>query len=593
MLFTDFSHYLEQLESTPSRLDMTRQLAELYRQLDQSEVAEATYLMQGQLVPEYESLEFNLSTKMVQRALVRLLSKHVPDANAAAQTNLFGEEISDRFADEVLLQFKKVGDIGSVAEAIILQVNQTAGQLSVREVYEQLKTIAEYEGKGSQDQKVMGLVALLEQVQPLAGRYIIRIIIGKVRLGFSTMTMLDALSWAVVGDKSDRVILENAYNKQADVGRLASVYLFAPDEHARQKALELYSVHNGVPVVPALAQRLDSAQEMIEKMTEVIVEPKYDGLRIQIHFQRGKAVKAYTRNMEDMSHMAPELQQLSDLTTADSFILDGEAIGYDPATGALVAFQQTITRKRKHDVAEQAQQVPFRFFVFDMLEINGESLVDQPLHVRKEKLQALFTSDQTFQQTEWIQTTDPAKITEYHHQQLADGLEGIIAKQVDSQYFGGRKGWRWVKMKEEEGTRGKLSDTIDVVVMGYYVGKGKRSAFGIGAILVGVRDDDADTIKTITKIGTGLTDEQFREMKQRVDQVVSTNKPTLYDVPNALIPDVWADPHVVIEVAADEITDSPLHTAGVALRFPRLITFRDDKNWESATTIAELKQIQH
>lgn len=593
MQFATFAQYLEKLEQTPSRLDMTHQLAELYRQLDPEEVDKATYLMEGRLVPEYESLEFNLSTKMIQRALARLLERHQSDASQpTTQTNLFGEEQSDFFIEQVNARFKKIGDVGSVAEAIRASITAPDENVSLLEIYRRLATIAELAGKGSQDEKVAGLVSLLEAVTPLSARYIARIIMGKVRLGFSTMTLLDALSWATQGDKSQRLLLEEAYDKQADVGKLAQTYLAAGNDEQRQQALDHYTVQNGVPVIPALAQRLDTAQDVVEKMNSVYVEPKYDGLRVQVHYHRGKPTKVYTRNLEDMSHMVPELEQLEKSMHADSAILDGEAIGYDPQTDSLVAFQQTITRKRKHQVTEQAAAVPFRFFFFDVLEVDGKPLVDQPLSERKQRLATLFDDNQTFRKTYYEQIDDPKKIRQFHKAQLVAGLEGIIAKQVDSQYRGGRKGWRWVKMKEEEGSRGKLSDTIDCIVMGYYVGKGKRSAFGIGAILVGIIDAETDMVKTVTKIGTGLTDEQFREMKQRVDQVATDKKPVNYEVPKELTPDVWANPQVVIEVAADEITDSPMHTAGVALRFPRLVSFRDDKDWEAATTVAEVIQIQ-
>lgn len=440
MLFADLAQSLQTLEDTASRLSMTELLAELYKRLSPEEVEAATYLMQGQLVPEYESLEFGLSTKMIQRSLARLVGRHQDQAQETltAQTNLFGEEMGDQLLETVITAFKKKGDLGLVAEEIVGTLVQGKTDSSINEVHHDLVNIATFQGPGSQDQKVMGLVELFEKITPLSARYVTRIIMGKVRLGFSTMTLLDALSWAVSGTKADRVLLEEAYNKQADVGHLAKTYLPIKDEAQRQLALKKYAVKNGVPVMPALAQRVDTTQEMIEKMTEVLVEPKYDGLRAQIHYQQGKPTKVYTRNLEDMSHMMPELEQLSSVTTARSFIVDGEAIGYDPDTQRLVSFQQTITRKRKHDVAEHAQTVPLRFYIFDVLEIDGESLVDLPLIERRQRLDKLFTDNPIFQRTEYIQTNNPEEITQYHQHQLAEGLEGIIAKQRDSVYRGGR-----------------------------------------------------------------------------------------------------------------------------------------------------------
>jgi DNA ligase-1 len=195
-----------------------------------------------------------------------------------------------------------------------------------------------------------------------------------------------------------------------------------------------------------------------------------------------------------------------------------------------------------------------------------------------------------FFETPYIITNDPDELRTYHEHQLAEGLEGAVIKQLDSEYQSGRKGWNWVKIKEEEGTRGKLRDTLDCVVMGLYAGRGKRTEFGLGAFLVGVLDAE-QRIKTIAKIGTGLSDEQFRELKKKTEPLMVESPPALYEVSKALVPDIWLQPSVVVEVAADEITRSPQHTAGVALRFPRLVRFREDKAWADVTTLAEVTQL--
>jgi DNA ligase-1 len=350
----------------------------------------------------------------------------------------------------------------------------------------------------------------------------------------------------------------------------------------------------GVPVVPQLCQRLASPTAVIEKLKEVYVEPKYDGLRTQIHIftdaQTGKkSVRIFTRSLEEVTHMFPEAEQLLREIKADNVVLDGEAIGYNKTTDTLLPFQETITRKRKHNVAATADKTPIRFFVYDVLSLAGKSLIDTPLHERKVILRTLFADSQLLRQPEFIVTTDPIELQHFHERQLAEGLEGVVIKQVNSPYQSGRKGWYWVKLKELTGTRGKLSDTLDCVVMGYYFGQGKRTAFGVGAFLVGVRD--GEKIKTIAKIGTGLTDEQFRELKTRADVLHVDSQPEAYDVPKTLLPPVWLRPELVVEIAADEITKSPTHTAGVALRFPRLVKFRDDKTVEQSTSVDELSGI--
>lgn len=591
MLFSTFSKALEELEQLSSRLDMTERLAQLFEALSVDELAPASYLMQGSLVPTYESLEFQLSTKMVLRALARTKNTF----SVGSEVTLFGQQDTTAAEKELQKRYKKQGDVGAVAAE---WVSGSDSKHTLLHVFEQLRAVARASGSGSQEVKVALLVSLLDSVDATSAKFIARIIIGKVRLGFSAMTMLDALSWSVCGDKSHRTLLEEAYQKQADVGQLARTYLADRDTSRDypEKVLAQYTVSVGVPVVPALCHRLNTSQEIIDKMGEVIAEPKYDGLRVQIHFNRngfedGETVRAYTRNLEDVTHMFPELAVLQTVTKAETLILDTEAIGFDVETGALLPFQETITRKRKHNIASVSESVPIKFFVFDVLYRDGIGFIEMPLRDRKDVLDNLFTENRTFDVAEFITTKNPDTLREYHEEQLAKGLEGAVIKKIDAHYQSGRKGWKWVKIKEEEGTSGKLKDTLDVVVMGYFSGRGKRSQFGIGALLVGVLDAQTETIKTIAKIGTGLSEKRLVELKSICDKLRAPEKPSTYQVDASLIPDVWTHPSLVIEVAADEITRSPNHTAKVALRFPRLMTVREDKSWQDATTIEELSSL--
>lgn len=590
MTFFDFSLYLQKLEETPSRLAMTSLLAELFALLQGEEITIACYLMQGQLVPSYQSKEFNFSVKMLERSLARLL----PEKNTENTMNLFGEsDVSVENLQYVETRYKEIGDLGLVA-AEVLKDKRSGTKLSILDVYQVLLELANESGEGSQERKIEKAVQIFEQVDSLSAKFVVRIILGKLRLGFSTMTMLDALSWAKAGDKSESVDLEMAYQKKADLGKLARAYLATNSKEERDENLRNYSVEAGVPIIPALCQRLNTSEEIIEKMGEVFAESKYDGMRIQIHLfknEKGeRALRAFTRNLEDVTPMFPELNQILNLIKSETCVLDSEAIGVDPHTGELVEFQKTITRKRKHDIVETSLSVPIRFYIFDVLELDGRSLIDKPLRDRKGLLKNLFNDNESFYKTEYLITNDALELRRFHEAQLENGLEGAVMKKLDSAYVGGRKGWNWVKIKEEEGSRGKLADTLDVVVMGYYYGRGKRNQFGIGAVLVGIMGAE-ENIKTIAKIGTGLTDEQLRQMKTLCELNKSELMPSIYEVHKNLLPDVWVKPEIVIEVAADELTKSPTHSAGFALRFPRLIKFREDKNWEQITNTSELSGI--
>ena len=620
MQFSTLSTVLSDIESISSRTDITKELADFYTQIAAqapNEIEPASYLMLGRIVPAYKSLEFNLSSKLIIRALARAAAA----LNDSQQEDLFGNTVAvgDR-VDAVEQRFKELGDLGDLAQDI-LQEKEGYDDLTIQEVFTKLTQIAEYSGEGSQERKLTSLTELLHAVTPLSAKYIVRIIIGKLRLGFSEKTLFDALSWACTGGKDDSKQLRKAYQKKADIGLLASTYLTADDEAARAQVLDDYSVETGIPVLPALCQRLETMQDVVDKMGSVIAEPKYDGLRLQIHVhaadaeavQAGKQprVQGFTRNLEDVTEMFPELQQIPELMTVEEAIFDAEVIGFDPETNQLLPFQKTITRRRKHDVAEKASETPVRFYLFDLIAYDGAVLLDTPLQERRNALTEILPekAQPTEQEaldipaaqelaiiTPYILSDDPAELQRYHNQQLAEDLEGVVVKRADSVYRGGRRGWRWVKLKEAEGKKGKLKDTLDLVVLGYYKGQGKRSQFGIGAFLAGVLggpDDahDAEHLTTIAKIGTGLTDDQFRELKRRCDEIAVDSAPSNFHVPRDLAPDVWVTHDLVVEIVADEITRSPLHTAGVALRFPRLERFRDDKEWNQATTYQELAGI--
>jgi DNA ligase-1 len=569
MLFREVALTFSQLDGLASRNAMTELLSTWLSQVDEAEIAMAVNLSLGQLAPPYERIEFNLAEKMV----VRALSEAFEQSQAA-----------------VWSAFKTSGDLGEVAFTLKQKQSKIEEDVTLAEVYDQLKALATDSGTGSQERKVTSLSQLLVQVDALGAKYIARMVAGRLRLGFSDMTVLDALSVMLGGNKSARKELELAYQVFPNVGEIARLTKQFGVSEITQKV----QVTLGVPVVPALAQRLKTAREMIEKMGEVMVEPKYDGTRVQIHVQTTPDfwIRSYTRNLDESTAMFPELNQISEQLKATSVILDTEAVGVHPQTGKLLPFQMTITRKRKHGVAQAAHDVPLVFFTYDILFLDGKPLIHLPLRKRRELLESIVKPGSVLQLDPTLVTADANEVKAFHLKQLSLGFEGAMVKKIDSPYQPGRRNWSWVKFKEVEEAQGKLSDTIDAVVMGFYAGKGKRTKFGIGAFLVGVRDEsELGMVKTIAKIGTGLTDEQWRELKRRLEQEVSLSKPTAYEVANNLEPDVWVDPSVVVEIAADEITISPMHSAGVALRFPRLVTFRDDKSLEQATSLTEVKAI--
>lgn len=570
MKFKELSQYLEKLEGTASRNEMTEILSDVFKKTSKENIEQTVNLLLGQLAPAYEAVVFNIAERMMIQSLAKAYGVEPKEARSL---------------------YKEKGDLGNAAEE--MATGKGKG-LSVEEVYDRLLEIAEEEGEGSQERKITNMAKLLSDLDPLSARYVARIPVGKLRLGFSDMTILDALSYMLKGDKSAREELEHAFNVTADIGRIA-----ARVKGKGLKDIKDVTAEAGTPIRPSLAERLPSAEKIIEKVGEkVAVEPKYDGFRTQVHvYEEGgeKKVEIYSRNLDNTTHMFPELVEAVKKLKVKSAIFDGEAIAYDEEKDEFLPFQKTVQRKRKHGIEEAAAKYPLILFLFDILYKDGKTLLKKSFEERRKILEEAVKDHQngTVRVTEQTIVSDPDSIRDLITEYLEEGLEGGMVKKIDAQYEAGGRGYHWVKYKKT--TQKELADTIDCVVMGTYKGRGKRAEFGVGAFLAGVRD--GDKFKTVSKIGTGLTDEQFRELNDRTKKLHVTEKPKVYEVDKNLEPDGWTSPSLVVEVMADEITKSPVHTAGksksrgYALRFPRLVKFRDDKDPENATTVSELKKL--
>jgi DNA ligase-1 len=563
MLFSKLSDYLEDLEKTSSRLKITDILASLFKDSSSEEIDKIVYLSLGILAPNYKSIVFNAADQMMIRAI-----------GLGFETDI----------DKVKKLYKKLGDLGLVSFELS---SKNKSSLSVSDVFNSLQSAAVEKGEGSQERRVVKIAEILKSLDKSSAKFVTRIPIGKLRLGFSEKTIIDALSQMEKGDKTLSKEIESAYNINPDIGFIAKLI----KEKGTDNLIKSITPVIGVPIAPMLAARLKSPAEMIKKMGEVAVEPKYDGLRIFIHYKSPEKIKIFTRNMNAIDiNIFPELKNITKFVKAKEVILDSEAVGVNLEQGLVLDFQKTMQRRRKHDVEINAKNIPLQFQVFDILLLDGKSLINEPYIKRREFLKKVIPNkNELLNIDDYTITKDPGVINSLYREYIKKGLEGVIVKKINGGYVSGRTGWNWVKMKEEETSRGKLADTVDCIVMGYTVGKGKRVSFGIGQFLVGVLDNDQ--IKTVTKIGTGLTDEQFKELKNRLEKLLVKVKPKEYQVNKILEPDYWVSPSLIVEIAADDITKSPNHTAHLALRFPRLIKFRDDKSVKDATTLKEVEKL--
>jgi len=497
--------------------------------------------------------------------------------------------------EEVLRLYSKLGDMGLAMQSLKSKVKSQKSKVTIGEVFEILTKIAKTSGEGTVEKRQTLLSDLLKKLDPISAKHLVRIPLGNTRLGIGDPTILDGLATAKLGDKSKRKLLEGAYNRTSDLGLIAKT-LFSEGLQAVQKL----KVMVGKPIRSELCERLPTPEKVIEKMIKINAQLKYDGFRVQIH-KDGNKVTMFSRNLENMTHMFPELIEgtLKQAAGAKTLILDTEALAYQRESEEFLPFQETTKRRRKHNILEMAKSLPLKAFVFDILYADGESLIDTPLIERLEILKKILHPDDILIPSIGKVIEKPQDLQLMLDDAISKGLEGVVVKKIDSLYEAGGRNFNWVKLKRH--SSGELQDTIDCVVLGYIFGKGKRTAFGAGALLVGVYDDKTDEFVTVSKIGTGLTDEEWREIHKRADKIKVDHKPAR--VNSLIVPSVWIRPSIVIEVLADEITRSPLHTAGAslnngvkepgyALRFPRLVSFRGrDKRAEDATTVKELVEM--
>jgi len=612
MKFNEVAYAFAAIEKIQSRLAITEELAKVFKKATPQEIQELSYLAMGVLNPPYIGTQFVIAQKTMSKIVAHLLA------------------LSEEQVEKLM---HALGDLGLVIQEHAWNATE---DLTISEVYQKLVEIEKISGTGSQEKKSVLLQELLRTVDSVSAKYIVRIVLGTLRLGFSDMTIIDALSWMETGGKSLRPDLEHAYNVCADIGLIAYKL-----KESGSTAIQEMGICVGIPLRPAAAERLPSAQAIIEKIGHCVAEPKLDGFRLQVHIDKtGETplIRFFSRNLLDMSAMFPEFLKACMNLPVKSLIVDGEAIVYDPNTGTFVSFQETVKRRRKHGIEELVSELPLQLNMFDLMYLNGKSLLHTEQKDRRALLEKLFEeylvghhkqvqevvekkipaqmnvfdgmsnkkvseevvdnyATQTIQMIQEIPITTSQELEAYFIQEIAAGLEGLVIKKPDSVYQAGKRSFNWIKLKYQASE--KLQDTLDVVILGYYSGKGKRAQFGIGAFLVGIYNHEDDSYETVAKVGTGLTDSQWIELKKQCDQSAVLKKPNNVICADDLAPMVWIAPELVCEVLADEITISPIHTAGkakntlgLALRFPRFVQYRPDKSATQTTSIEELKTLQ-
>ncbi len=572
MLYDTLVETYVKLEATTKRLEMTDILAQIFREAEPEEMAEVIYLTQGKIHPDWTGEpEIGMAEKTVIDAIVKA-------------TGLQKAKVEQLVAE--------MGDIGHAAEAALKQkkIASFGGKKpTVSDVYTTLDVIANESGQGSASRKIDRLVKLIVNASPTAARYLARTVVGALRLGIGDMTILDALAIAKTGSKETREILERAYYLSSDLGDVAETLSGKGIE-----AIKHFKITVGKPIMAMAAQRLSTADDIVEKLGRLSAEYKLDGERLQIH-KEGEMVQIFSRRLENITRMYPDAVKMAQRQiTVRSAIVEGEVVAIDPDTGEMRPFQTLMQRRRKHGIQEAMERLPITIFLFDCLYAEGEDYTLKPYPRRKAKLKEILEESDRFHRVDSIETDDPRELERFFEQAIAEGTEGLVCKSLadDSIYRAGARSWLWVKLKRSY--QSKMSDPVDLVVVGAFYGMGRRAG-SYGALLGAAYDHDADVYRTVCKVGSGFTDEVLATLPKYLEPLRHEGKHPLVD--SLLKSDIWFIPEKVMEVLGDELTLSPIHTAGfnavrrgagLAVRFPRFQRWRDDKSAEEATTITEL-----
>ncbi len=564
MKFSDLAEVYEQLEKTSSGNALRKILSDLFKKVPKNEIDKVAYLTLGRIASDYADINLGMAEKMVLRAIT---------------------EASGKESQEVTRLFKKLGDIGLVAEKV---VGRQRKKLGITEVFDTLHKIASASGSGSQEQKTKLLAVLLRNASAKEARYLARIVQGNLRLGVGDKTVLDALCITFTGSKEAKKEVEHAFMICPDVAVIARTIANKGLAGIKKIGVEL-----GIPIQMMLCQRIKSLEEIPKKMgTPFAVEQKYDGERIQAHKQ-GKKVVLYSRRLENITSQFPDIvEAIKKNVKAKDCVIEGECMPVDKK-GNLLPFQLLMQRRRKHGVEEYVKKIPVCLFVFEILYYNGKSLIHENYSKRYALLQKSIRQSDKIRLALRIICENPDCAEELFNKTVEHGGEGIVVKTLkpDSEYQAGVRGWNWVKWKPEY-VKG-LRDTFDLVIVGAYRGRGRRAGT-YGALLCAVYNDSADRYETFCKLGSGFTDKNLEELPKKFRKYEKSNKPALLEVSKAMSADVWFEPVIVVEVTGAEITRSPNHTCaiekgqGLALRFPRFLRYRPEKSAEQATTTKEI-----
>ena len=574
MKFSVLSDSLEKMEKTSKRLELTGILVELLKKTPNEIIAKVIYLIQGKLKPNFEGVELGIAEKLVIRAISKSAGVTI-------------KKIEDDYNDG--------GDLGITVSNILKQKTQTtfsAETITLERVYETLLKISTLQGKGSQDMKIKYISSLLNDATPEESKFILKILLGTMRLGVAENTVMDALAIAFTNSKENRELVENAYNVSSDLGKVSEVLAQDGLDGLLKFNVSLFS-----PIRPMLADRVKSEEEAVKRIeNEFAAEYKLDGERVQIHIQDDKVI-LFSRSLENITNYYPDIvEKISDAINADDGIFEAEIVAINANTGNFLPFQELMHRRRKHKLDQAITNYHITVNFFDILYHNGKELLNYSYNERRKNLEDVIKENEFAKLIPMSIVNNTTDISDVLENSINSGCEGLMLKVLNANYRAGSRGSNWLKLKREY--QNELGDSLDLVVVGAFFGRGRRTG-KYGTLLLSTYDSENDSFPTICKVGTGFTDENLDQLFQILSNKVILKKNPR--VESSIESDIWFEPELVLEVVASEITLSPIHKTGLnlirkdtgfALRFPKFTgKIRTEKLAEDASCPEEVSAL--
>ena len=571
MKFSIISDSFEKMETTSKRLELTDILVGLLKEIPTDVISKAIYLIQGKLRPNFEGVELGIAEKLVMRAMSK--SSGIP-------------------LKKIESDYNTGGDLGQTAQNILEQKIQTtfsSETITLERVYDTLYKIAQLEGKGSQEMKMRHISSILNDATPQEAKFILKILLGTLRLGIAENTVMDALAIAFTGSKENRETIEDAYNVSSDLGKVAYEVSTGGIEQIRKFEIKIFS-----PIRPMLADRTKSGKDAIKKFeTKFAAEYKLDGERAQIHKEKDTII-IFSRSLENITSYYPDIvEKISKMIKSDEVILEAEVVAMNSKSDDFLPFQELMHRRRKYEIENAVAKYPISVNFFDVLFADGKNCMELEYLERRSLLEKIIVQDDFARLIPMSIIQNEEEVLEVLENSINSGCEGLMLKDLKSVYRAGIRGSNWLKLKREY--QNELGDSLDLVVVGAFFGKGRRTG-RYGTLLLSTYNDEEDIFPSICKVGTGFTDESLDQLYQLLSNKVTLKKnPRIVSEMEA---DVWFEPELVIEIVASEITLSPIHKtalgkirdeSGLALRFPKFTgKIRTEKKSEDASTGEEV-----